>query len=66
MRMTGDICVAVRLWRGSFLTKGHLSSHHPVVVGAGDVQWGSWLRGGRKRGGAAGEAMPSACGFSTV
>jgi hypothetical protein len=24
---------------GHFLTTGHLSSRHPVVVGAGDVSW---------------------------
>jgi hypothetical protein len=32
------------------LTTGHLSSRHPLVVGAGDVSWGSRPRGGRKRG----------------
>jgi hypothetical protein len=50
MRMCGDIFAAARLWRGRFLTTGHLSSSCPVVVGAGDVAWGSRRRGGRKRG----------------
>ena len=36
MRMCGDIFAAARLWRGRLLTTGHLSSRHPVVVGAGD------------------------------
>ncbi len=39
MRMRGDIFAAALLWRGSLLTTGHLSSRHPVVVGAGDVAW---------------------------
>jgi hypothetical protein len=38
MRMCGDIFAAARLWRGRLLTTGHLSSRHPVVVGAGDVE----------------------------
>jgi hypothetical protein len=66
MRMCGDIFAAARLWRGRLLTTGHLSSRHPVVVGAGDVAWGSRRRGGRKRGRAPGAALPSACGFSAV
>ena len=37
MRMCGDIFAAARLWRGRLLTTGHLSSRHPVVVGAGHV-----------------------------
>jgi hypothetical protein len=41
MRMCGDIFGAARLWRGRLLTTGHLSSRHPVVMGAGDVAWGS-------------------------
>jgi hypothetical protein len=45
---------------------GHLSSRHPLVVGAGDMVWGSRRRGGRKRGRAPGAALPSACGFSAV
>ena len=47
MLMCGDIFVAATLWRGRLLTTGHLSSSHPVVVGAGDVLWGSLRRGGR-------------------
>ena len=43
-----------------------LSSNHPVVVGAGDVSWGSLLRGGQKRRHAPGVVMPSACGVSAV
>jgi hypothetical protein len=66
LRMCGDIFAAARLWRGRLLTTGHLSSRHPVVVGAGDVAWGSRRRGGRKRGLAPGAVMPSACGFSAV
>jgi hypothetical protein len=66
MRMCGDIFAAARLWRGRLLTTGRLSSRHPVVVGAGDVAWGSRRRGGRKRGRAPGAALPSACGVSTV
>jgi len=50
MRMCGDILAVAPLWWGCLLTSGHLSSRHPVVVGAGDVlQWGSLRRGGRKR-----------------
>jgi len=41
MWMCGDIFAAQQLWRGLLLTTGHLSSLHPVVVGAGDVSWGS-------------------------
>jgi hypothetical protein len=66
MRMRGDIFAASRLWRDSLLMTGHLSSSHPVVVGAGDVSWGSLLWGGQRRGRAPGVAMPSACGFSAV
>ena len=66
MRMCGDIFAAARLWRGRLLTTGHLSSRHPVVLGAGDVAWGSRRRGGRKRGRPPGAALPSACGVSTV
>jgi hypothetical protein len=66
MRMCADIFAAARLWRGRLLTTGHLSPRHPVVVGAGDVSWGSRRRGGRKRGRAPGAALLSACGFSTV
>jgi hypothetical protein len=40
MLMCCDIFAAARLWRGCLLTTGHLSSSHPVVVGAGDVLWG--------------------------
>ena len=40
MWMCGDIFAAARLWRGRLLTTGHLSSRHPVVVGAGDVVGG--------------------------
>jgi hypothetical protein len=61
-----DIFAAARLWRGRLLTTGHLSSRHPVVVGAGDVLWGSRRRGGGKRGRAPGVALPSACGVSSV
>jgi hypothetical protein len=48
MRMCGDIFAAARLWRGCLLTTGHLSPRHPVVVGAGDVAWGS-LRWGEQK-----------------
>ena len=37
MLMYSDIFAATRLWRCSLLTTRHLSSSHPVVVGAGDV-----------------------------
>ena len=40
MQMCCDIFAVERLWRGCLLTTGHLSSSHPVVVGAGDVLWG--------------------------
>jgi hypothetical protein len=60
MRMCCDIFTAARLWRGRLLTTGRLSAHHPVVVGAGDVAWGSRRRGRRKRGRAPGAAQPSA------
>jgi hypothetical protein len=66
VRMCGDIFAAERLWRGSLLMTGHLSSSHPVVMGAGDVAWGSLRRGGGRCGRAPGVAMPSACGFSAV
>jgi hypothetical protein len=66
MRMCGDIFAAVQLWRGRLLTTGHLSSRHPVVVGAGNVSWGSLRQGGRKRGRAPGAVLPSACEFSAV
>jgi hypothetical protein len=66
MPMCCDIFAAARLWRGRLLTTGHLSSSHPVVVGAGDVAWGSQRWGVRKRGRAQGAALPSACGFSAV
>jgi len=45
--MCDDIFAALRLWRDSLLTTGHLSSSHPVVVGAGDVAWGSLWQDGR-------------------
>jgi hypothetical protein len=67
MWMCGDIFAAARLWRGRLLTTGHLSSRHSVVVGAGDVAWGSRRRGGPRRGRAPGAALPSACWvFSSV
>jgi hypothetical protein len=66
MRMCGDIFAAARLWRGRLMTTGHLSSCHPVIVGAGDVALGSRQRGGRRRGRAPGAVLPSACGFSAV
>jgi hypothetical protein len=58
MPMCCDIFAAARLWRGRLLTTGHLSSRHPVVVGAGDVSWGSLRRVRRKRGRAPG---PPSC-----
>jgi hypothetical protein len=66
MRMCGDIFTAERLWRGPLLTTGHLSSRHPVVVGAGCVARGFRRRGGRRHGRAPGAALPSACGVSAV
>ena len=47
-------------------TTGHLSSRHPVVVGAGDVAWGSRRRGGRRRARAPGAVLSSVRGFSSV
>jgi hypothetical protein len=69
MQMRVDIFAAEQLWRGRLLTTGHLSSCHPVVVGAGDVAWSLWRsrwRDGRWRGRAPGVALPSVCGFSAV
>ena len=60
MRMCGDIFAAARLWRGRLLTTGHLSSRHPVVVGAGDVAWG---RGGGA-GGSVGVLRARGCHLS--
>ena len=44
------IFAAALLRKGRLLTTGHLSSRHPVVLGAGDVAWGSRRQVGRKRG----------------
>jgi hypothetical protein len=66
MQMCCDIFAASWLWRGCLLTTGHLSSRHPVVVGAEDVSLGSLLLVWRKRGRAPGAVLPSECGFSAV
>ncbi len=64
--MCSDIFAAARLWRGCLLTTGHLSSRHHVVMGPGDVSWGSLCRDGWKRGRAVDTVLPSVYGFSAV
>ena len=48
MLMCCDIFAAAQLWMDCLLTAGHLSSWLLVVVGAGDVLWGSLLLTSRK------------------
>jgi hypothetical protein len=42
---------------------GHLSSRHPVVVGAGDVSWGYLQLVWRRRGRDPGDTLQTVCGF---
>jgi hypothetical protein len=65
--MCSDIFDVAQLWRGRLLMTGHLSSRHPVVVGAGHVVWGSGCRAELAEAWAcSGPGDASVWGFSSV